>query len=335
MSNYQILALGDPYVDRILRVSDEFLSAIPGDKGGTLEITYPTLVNLLSTAEGTPEIIPGGSAANTIRALAYLNHPCALLGKLGNDDLADHFLKELKQLSITPLLKRANKPTGQVICLVTPDGDRTQRTLVGSAGTMVSQDVRPEYFEGVRLAHIEGYSLRNGELPRHTMKLAKQAGATVSMDLAAFELVDRHRPMVEDLIQRYVDILFCNALEAEALTGTTDEEAAVEYLGSFCDIAVITMSERGCWVKYDKKRFHLSTQAIHPTDSTGAGDYFAAGFLHGWLQDASPLYCAKVGSVIARTVIGNIGPVIHKHQWDKLLIEIQEILLESKKACAQ
>ena len=332
--NYEVLALGDPYVDRILRVNEEFLHSVPGEKGGTLEITYPTLVALVSTAESEPEIIPGGSAANMLRGLAHLGHSCALLGKIGNDDLAEYFLKSLEGLPIHPLLTEVDLPTGQVVCLVTPDGDRTQRTLVGSAGAMRPDEVEEEHFDDVRLVHIEGYTLRNGELPRHSAKLAKAAGCMVSMDLAAFELVERYQDLVTDLVKNYVDILFCNSLEAEALTGRAPEHA-VSVIAEHCDVAVVTMGASGCWVQSGADKHYCPTDPVTPMDSTGAGDLFSAGFLYGWLNGAQLPECARMGALVARQVIQGLGPQISRRRWQELKAEVQEILLSSLNVEAQ
>lgn len=323
--HYEVLALGDPYVDRILRVSDEYLHSVPGEKGGTLEITYPTLVNLLSTAQGEPEIIPGGSAANVMRGLGQLGRSCAMVGKIGNDDLAEHFLKSFAGLPITPLLEVTDSPTGQVICLVTPDGDRTQRTLVGSAGMMRPKDLKPAYFEGIRLLHVEGYSLRNGDLPKKAMQMAKDTGAKISMDLAAFELVGRHRALIEELIADYVDILFCNTLESEALTNLSEEET-VSQVAEYCEVSVVTMGASGCWVQSGNEKHYCPTEPIQPTDSTGAGDLFSAGFLHAWLEGAPIMDCARIGSIMGKHVIQQLGPIIPKKLWPQLRKQTQEIL---------
>lgn len=331
MPNYSILALGDPYIDHILPVSEDFLSSLPGIKGGTLTVSELEFREILSLLEEKPLLIPGGSAANTARALAHLGQSCALLGKVGSDDLGEFFLQEIAPLSITPLLSEASLPTGQVLCLITPDGERTHRTLVGSAGQMTPADVKTEYFKGVKLVHLEGYTLRNQELALHTARLAKASGAYLSMDLASFELVEQYKVMIQELLINYVDILFCNHLEARALTKKNGEESAKE-LGKICPLAVVTMGKDGCWIKRGDETHHYPALSTRPKDCTGAGDYFSAGFLHGWLNRAPLKNCAAIGALIAQSVIQNDGPIIHSSRWETLLPHVHKILLSCKKS---
>lgn len=317
MANYEVLGIGSPFVDYIIVIKDDFLRHVPGAKGGMVVVDYDTLSSIISKSGKEPLIIAGGSGANTIKGLANFGHQCALIGKIGSDDAAKQFLENMKALSITPLLRQSSTRTAQTVCLITPDGERTMRAFLGASQEMSSKDLDPSIFEGVSLVHIEGYSLLNEQLTLEAMKLAKSAGAQVSFDLGSFEVVNAHKKTIIDLLPKYVDVVFANRDEIRSLTQLTPEKGC-EVLKDLCNTAVILLGKEGCIVGSGSKQVQCPAFAVDPVDTTGAGDLFASGFLHGYLQQLPLEECARYGALAGAAVVQVQGVDVPPHAWQQI-----------------
>jgi sugar/nucleoside kinase (ribokinase family) len=210
---YEILGIGTPIIDHILKVSDSYLETLPGLKDGMQPVNQETFNKILKESKADDILVTGGSCCNTIKGLAHLGHVCAIVGKIGKDEAAQHFLKAIKNANIVPLFYETETPTAQVAVLVAKDGERTFRTLLNASLEMKASDLDSIRFSGVRLVHIEGYSLLCPSLTERAMQLAKASGDLVSLDLSSFEIVQNHKETILDLLQNYVDIVFCNEIE--------------------------------------------------------------------------------------------------------------------------
>lgn len=317
MAEYEILGIGAPFIDHIVRVTPEFEASLEGIKGGLEIVNYSTLSKIIETSGASVKRLSGGSSANTIRTLAHLGHKCALEGKIGTDPAGEWFLKNLQLLGIKSLYIPTSTPTGQAVCLVTSDGERTFRDFLGSGQEMSGKDLAPDSFDGVKLVHIEGYTLLNKQLTLRAMELAKAAKAKVSFDLSNYELVNTHHQQIMHLLSNYVDILFANAKEAEALTGNAPKEGCM-FLKSICDTVVVSMNVDGCWVGHKQELIHCNAYPAKAIDSTGAGDLFAAGFLHGYLTKAPLTRCAHYGALIGAEAVKVYGAELEAETWEKL-----------------
>lgn len=319
---FDVIGLGAPVVDLVLQVSENFLLSVGGLKGGQEPVDATVIKKILETAASEPLITPGGSSTNTIKGLANLGQKCAMIGMTGEDEDAVYFSSSLLSQNITPLLSSTpNSPTAKVVCMVTPDGERTMRSNLGACVEMKPEYLKPEYFEGASLLHIEGYTLYNSPLPIRAMQLAKEAGVKISLDLASFEIVHQFRDLITDILEKYVDIVFTNELEAEALTGK-DEKSTCKYLSGICEVAVVSMGKEGCYVAKDGKATHCPAYPKEPLDTTGAGDLFAGGFLHGYLEGDSLEDCARYGALLGAEAVLHLGAEIHRSEWGKLRDEI-------------
>ncbi len=314
---YDILGVGAPFIDHILPVSEEYLATIPGEKGGMQPVDYQTLRAIIDDSGAEALLRVGGSGANTIKGLANLGHRCALLGKVGMDPAGKAFLKSLKSLNIQSLLIPTSTPTGQLVCLVTPDGQRTFRDFLGSQLEMRPEDLNPHHFEGVQWVHIEGYTLLNERLTIRAMEYAKRAGAKISFDLASFELAARYKIHIIHLLAHHVDIVFANREETRALTGM-DHEKGCAVLKDICGIAVVLMGADGCFIGHEQEILHCPAYPVNPLDTTGAGDIFAAGFLHGYLTGKSLRECARYGALAAAEVVQVYGAEIPQDSWARI-----------------
>lgn len=312
--SYEVLGLGAPFVDQLIHVPEEFLAEIPGKKGGMVVVDFKTLSNIVDKCGVSPVVIPGGSSANTIRGLAQLGHACAMTGKIGNDDFGHKFLTSLTTLGITSRLIPTTIPTGRTVCLITPDGERTMRSFLGSGQGMGPEDLNPAIFSGIKLLHVEGYTLLNGNLTQRAMELAKAAGGKVSLDLGSFEVVEHFKDKIIGLISRYVDVLFGNQNEMQALTQLPPEKAC-EVLRDICETVVVLRGGDGCIAGRGLKQVHCKAVPVQVIDTTGAGDLFISGFLHGYLNGRPLEDCARYGTVTGAAVVQVRGVHIPTADW--------------------
>jgi sugar/nucleoside kinase (ribokinase family) len=316
-ASYEILGIGAPIGDYILRVSDAFLRQLPGTKAGMQEIDLETLHRLIALSGQEPVIVAGGSGANTMKGLARLGHRVALAGKIGRDPIAQYAMDSFKAYGVKTLVTSTATPTSQVLCLVTPSGDRTFRSYMGASREFNSRDLTPDLFQGVRLVHIEGYAILNDNLLEAAMTLAQKAGAIISYDLGSHELVSSHRERILHVLEAFVDLLFCNRDEITALLGD-DMEAGCDFVRERCEVAVILLGSDGCLVGSREARMHYPADQVNTVDTTGAGDLFASGFLHGYLNGHSLEECARFGAILGSSVIQVVGAEIPVERWEQI-----------------
>ncbi len=298
----KVLGIGHACIDLVVSVSDEFLSKIPGKKGGAEAIEIDDLNSLLRSIPHPPKIIAGGSSANTMKGLAALGEQCTFLTQVGKDHLGDYFSQHLQSLGIHLLASFSKGQTSQVLCLVTPDKQRTMRFFSGCSQELSENMLQPIHFNGIQHLHLETYLLRNGNVVEAAMRLAKEAGATVSIDLSSFEIVHHHRRKIEELIGKYVDILFANEDELHALTNLSANEGCLA-LKKKVPISVILMGKKGCLVGNKDQIFHHPATLANVVDTTGAGDLFASGFLYGFLNGQSLIECAALGNRLGGAIV--------------------------------
>jgi sugar/nucleoside kinase (ribokinase family) len=223
----------------------------------------------------------------------------------------------MQDLGIETAYVYGSKYTAHVACLITPDGKRTMRCYMGACSDMTPEDLDPELFKGIKLVHFEGYTLLCPGLTHRGMELAKQAGAKISFDLGSFEMVNNFRPFIMTLLKDYVDVVFANREETHALVQNGPEKGC-KLLSQLCDVAVVMLGDEGCLVGHDNLIEACPAIPAKPLDTTGAGDLFAAGFLHGYLQGLPLKKCAKYGTITGGTVIQFVGAEIPQDVWPKL-----------------
>lgn len=311
----EILGVGAPVIDRVVHVEDALLKTLGIEKGGMTIVDLPMLETIQRSFHS--HSIAGGSAANAIKGLAHLGHSCALVGKIGSDAWGEKFLQSISKLPIQSFYQKSQTPTAQILALVTPDKERTFCSFVGASVEMRPGDLLPSFFAGRKLVHIEGFTLLATGVTERAMKLAKNAGAKISFDLANFELVRAHKEELERLLKNDVDIVFANEKEAAALTGLNPEKACAA-LSEMCEIAVVFCGEKGSWIGREGELFFQPAQQVSAIDTTGAGDLFASGFLHGYLQGCSLDLCAAYGTLVAGAVVQIIGAELPLGTWDRL-----------------
>ena len=324
--SYEVLGIGTPIVDYLIHTSNEYVDSLEGCRGGSMLVDEKAFQKILND-HSPDKVIAGGGAANTVKGLARLGHACALVGKIGQDETGVQFSQNIESHGIVPCLTSISTlPTGRSACLITPDGERTMRTSIGAGAEMQETDLSPALFQNVRLVHIEGFLLTRKNLVEKAMQLAKEAGAAISFDLSSREIVEEYKKPIVELLTHYVDIAFANEEETYILTGMAPERASA-LLRDLCSIAVIKAGSQGCWAAIkNQQAFHEAFQ-IEIIDTTGAGDLFASGFLHGFLTDKSLDESLNYGARLASEVIQTLGAEIPEPKWQ----EIRKSLEQSKK----
>lgn len=320
MSNFKMLGAGSPMLDLLVNVEDSFIDSIDGEKGGMNLVSPELLDSILSKTENECIKAPGGSAANTIFGLANLGIPTALLGKTGADTEAEFYKKQYKDMGgdTSRLKVNPDVPTGRCLSLVTPDSERTMRTDLGAAATLSVEDITPADFEGFTHVHIEGYMLFNADLTCHILRLAKDPGCVISLDLASFEVVNAAKDLLQELLTDYIDIVFANEEEAAAFCDTDDPEKCLDILAQYCDIAAVKVGKKGAYIKRGSEKVKVDANVVEAVDTTGAGDLWASGFLYGLLNGKSLEECGKCGSVTGAEVVQVMGAEIPENGWSRI-----------------
>ncbi len=320
-ASYEVLGIGAPLIDHVLRVDDAYLRSIGAEKGSMQAVDYRKFRRIIQHAHSEGIVRSGGSCSNTIKGLSRFGHPCAFIGKIGEDTAGEIFTESLLKAQVTPLLCHSATPTGQLACLVSGDGERTFRDFLGASRLLSGDELSMESFLGVKLVHIEGYTLMNHGLTRRAMELAKAAGALISFDLSNFEVVRDYREEIVYLLSTYVDIVFANAAETQALT-QRDPEKGCALLKDLCGLCVVLMGAEGCWIGSGFELMRCYAYPVEPLDTTGAGDLFTAGFLHGYLTGKSLPMCAHYGALAGAEVVKIYGADIPDAEWEQLLKKI-------------
>ena len=310
---FDVVGIGNALVDVLARVDDDFLAENMVEKG------IMTLIDTARAAElygrmGPATEISGGSGANTIAGLAMLGSRAAYVGKVKDDQLGAIFAHDIRAQGAvfeTPLApKDAADETGRCMVLVTPDGERSMSTYLGVSEHLAPSDIDERMMAAADWLYLEGYRFdgpESHEAFAKAVRACKGGGGRASVTLSDPFCVDRHRDAFRRMIRDDLDLLFANEHEVVSLYQTASLAAALEACAADVRMAAVTVGPEGAWVIENGERTHVPTRPAHVEDATGAGDLFAAGFLHGLVQGRSLTDCARMGSVAAAEVIGHIG----------------------------
>ncbi len=317
----KVLGMGNALIDVMTKLnSDDLLTELNLPKGSMQLVDVEFSNNVLKKTDKLEQsLTSGGSAANTIHGLAKLGIETGFIGKIGKDELGSFFRTDLERQNITPILFESDTASGKAIALVSEDSERTFATYLGAAVELTAQEINKDIFNGYDIFHIEGYLVQNHELIEKAVKTAKECGLTVSLDLAAYNVVTENLEFLQRIIKDYVDIVFANEEEAKAFTGLAPEEA-LNKIASICDIAVVKIGKQGSLIKQGNEQTHVDIIGIEAVDTTGAGDLYASGFLGGLIQNKDLNTCGKMGSLLSGKVIENMGAKITEANW-KIIFE--------------
>jgi sugar/nucleoside kinase (ribokinase family) len=233
--------------------------------------------------------------------------------------MGEFFENDLKRQNVEPALLRSDSPTGRVLSIITPDAQRSMFTFLGASAETKPQDIAPDFFKNAAIVHIEGYLLFNSELILKVLETAKNSGASVSLDLASFNVVKESQEQLHHIVSSYVDILIANEDEALAYTGHKDEARAIESLAANVEIAVLKVGKRGSFIASRNQIVPIQPKTGAPViDTTGAGDLWAAGFLYGLVNGYALEQCGELGSACGYEVCQVVGANIPDAGWERI-----------------
>ncbi len=309
---HDILAIGNAIVDIVAHVDEPYIVAQGMEKGHMQLIDQARMLDLYGTIRPIKEC-SGGSAANTAAALAALGSDAAFIGRVNDDEFGRLFARDLNTIGVRYTTRPATegKPTACCIICVTPDAERTMNTFIGACAELKVTDIDAARIENSAITYIEGYLWDEPEAKealRYAINTAKGAKRKVALTLSDTFCVNRHREEFLELVTHEVDILFANESEAKALFQTENMSEIVQKLAPLVEVAAITRSEQGAIVLHNQEDYYVPAELIDPViDATGAGDLFAAGFLHGLLSGWDLMQSGRLGHRCAGRIIQQYG----------------------------
>lgn len=320
----KVTGVGSALVDILAREDDAFLERLGAGKGGMTYVEKNFIDQTVQQATSPPQIVPGGSACNTVVGIGRLGGQAQFVGKCGNGPMGRFFRDDLAKQGVTSFLLNSDSPTGRVLSIVSPDAQRSMFTFLGASAEALPEEMTTACFDDAAIVHIEGYLLFNPDLIKAALKAARDAGALISLDLASFNVVEEAGEMLPELISEYVDILLANEDESYAYTGTRDERKAVSKLAAEVDLAVLKLGARGSLIATDGDV--LPVQALgngQALDTTGAGDLWASGFLYGLVKRMPLDRCGKIGSMCGYEVCQVMGANLPEERWSAIRKEME------------
>ncbi|MEK9741634.1 MAG: adenosine kinase [Pelagibacteraceae bacterium] len=308
----KIIGIGNAIVDVICKVDDNFLLQNNLTKS-TMKLVDEQEFQKLLAGLTIKETIAGGSVANSIVGLSQLGNKVAFIGKVNDDDLGHKYEQSLikEQVNYFYNKKKEAIPTGTCLILITPDSERTMCTFLGIAGKINANDIREESIKQSDLVFLEGYLWDEGE-PKSAFEKAFKLAKKTAMSLSDKFCVERHKDSFLELVKTKLDITFANEQEILHLIDANSFDEVVEFGKNLGKLIVITRSEKGSVAIYNNEVFECESQKnLKLVDLTGAGDLFAAGFLHGYINKMTIQQSLLKGTEMASKIIQKIGARLH------------------------
>ena len=309
---YMVVGIGNAIVDILANVEDRFLDIHKMEKG-MMRLVDEAEIKSLHKKITAEKQASGGSAANTIAGLASLGHDVAFIGKVKDDELGRTFEKELNDMGVMYCTRRALEGSATACCVVltTPDAQRTMNTCLGISGTLGPGDIDEEMISEAGIIYLEGYLWDTGSAKKafkKAIKTAEKSRGEVALSLSDSFCVERHRAEFLELVENHTDILFANEDEIKTLFEAGSFEEAVKSCAGFSNIFALTRGELGSVVVDGKNYYEISPEkGVKVLDTTGAGDMYAAGFLHGYINKRHLAICGRMGNIAAAAVLAHFG----------------------------
>ena len=304
----KVLGIGNAIVDVICKVEENFLSENNLAKSTMKLVNESEFKKLLSNLK-IEETIAGGSVANSIVGLSQLGNPVSFIGKVNNDEFGNKYEKSLtnEKVKYCYQKKKESIPTGTCIILITPDSERTMCTFLGIAGKISDRDIDENAVKNSELIFLEGYLWDEGD-PKTAFNKAINISKKTAMTLSDKFCVDRHKKSFLDLVNNKLDITFANELEILSLIDTKSFDEVISFSKQIGKLVVITRGDKGSLAIEKNEVIECDSQKnLKIVDLTGAGDLFAAGFLHGHINNLSIKESLEKGTEMASKIIQKIG----------------------------
>ncbi len=320
----KIIGIGNALVDALAMLQDDELLDIFGlSKGGMTLIgdeeqqRIQERFAMLDVQRAT-----GGSAGNTMLALANLGMTPGFIGAIGDDSTGRFFADNCKEKGMIPYLVELPHQSGIAYTFISLGGERTFATYLGAAAMMEPEYLTEGMFEGYDYLYVEGYLVQNHALILRAVELAKAMGLKVCLDLASYNIVESDKDFFTLLVREYVDIVFANEEEARAFTGVGPEEALVQ-LHELCEIVIVKLGAKGALLMQNDEKVMVEAMPVeHVVDTTAAGDFYAAGVMYGLMRGLGLRQCAEVGTLLAGHVIQTVGTKLSADIWKGIEQEI-------------
>ena len=303
-----ILGIGNAIIDVLCKVPDEFLTKNSLTKSTMKLVDEKEFKKLLSSLK-IEETISGGSVANSIVGLAQLGNNVGFIGKVNNDEFGQKYENGLINEKVKYLYEKKEEkiPTGSCLILITPDSERTMCTFLGTAGNISDTDIKKEYIQSAEIIFLEGYLWDEGD-PKKAFDKAIMHSKKIAMSLSDLFCVNRHKPHFLELVKNQLNIIFANEQEILSLIDAKDFQEAVSFSKQIKKNIVITRGERGAISVNGDEIIEVNAQSdLNIKDLTGAGDLFAAGYLHGVINNLDTKECLIKGTELSSKIIQKIG----------------------------
>ena len=305
----KILGIGNAIVDVICKVDDSFIEQNNLTKS-TMKLFFDEnqFKHLLTNLK-IEKTVSGGSVANSIVGLSQLGNKVGFVGKISDDEFGNKYEEGLKKENVEYFYSKTKEelPTGTCLILVTPDSERTMCTFLGTAGKINENDIDPDVIRKSEIIFLEGYLWDEGE-PKKAFDKAIHTANKVAMSLSDQFCVDRHKPHFLYLVKNKLDITFANEQEITSLIEAKNFAEVINFSKLLDKLLIITRGEKGAIAINGDEVVEIDIKKnLKIIDLTGAGDLFAAGFLHGYINGLSTKECLKKGTEMSSKVIQQIG----------------------------
>jgi len=304
----KILGIGNAIVDVICKIEDNYLSKNNLTKSTMKLVDEIEFKKLLSSLK-IEDTVSGGSVANSVVGLSQLGNKVGFIGKVSNDDLGQKYEDGLKKENVDYFYskKEEDLPTGTCLILITPDFERTMCTFLGTAGKISENDVDVKSIKNSEMIFLEGYLWDEGE-PKSAFDKAINNSNKVAMSLSDLFCVERHKPQFLDLVKNRLDIIFANEQEITSLINAKKIEEVITFAQQIGKLIIITRGKKGSIaINKDQVIECESKKDLKIKDLTGAGDLFAAGYLHGHINNLTILESLEKGTEMSAKIIQQIG----------------------------
>ena len=304
----KVLGIGNAIVDVLCKVDDQFIKDHALTKGTMKLVDEQEFKKLLSSLK-IESTVSGGSVANSIVGMSQLGDNVSFIGKVNDDDLGHKYIDGLKKENVDYFynVKKENIPTGTCLILITPDSERTMCTFLGIAGQIDDNDIDTNAIQNAEITFLEGYLWDEGG-PTKAFEKALSTAKKSAMSLSDPFCVDRHKDSFLSLVKNKLDIIFANEKEAMSLIDAKNFDEVIEFGKSLNKLFVVTRSDKGSVAIEGNDVSEAKAKSnLNIVDLTGAGDLFAAGFLHGFTNNKKPHESLKLGTEMASKIIQKIG----------------------------
>ena len=304
----KVLGIGNAIVDVLCKVDDQFILDHDLSKGTMKLVDEKEFKKLLSNLK-IEDTVSGGSVANSIVGMSQLGDEVSFIGKVNNDELGQKYIEGLKRENVKYFYqtKEETTPTGTCLILITPDSERTMCTFLGIAGQITDHDIDDDAVKKAEITFLEGYLWDEGE-PTKAFEKALSLANKSAMSLSDPFCVDRHKTSFLNLVKNKLDIIFANEKEAMSLIDAKNFNEVITFAKSLKKLIVVTRSEKGSVAIFGNEITETEAKSnLKIVDLTGAGDLFAAGFLHGLSNKKSYNESLSLGTQMASKIIQKIG----------------------------